>query len=152
LPELSLAIAQAEEGLPSEPSKTWSRVVVGTWVAALLAACFGLLVLVHQRDEAVAAAAEHAAELAAQKAQTDKLIAELRAQTESLATLQSAVQNAKDDAARASAQAQLDEVRRSREAVNAAMRARAGGSSAGGAAIRAACNCTPGDPLCSCIP
>jgi colicin import membrane protein len=83
-------------------------------------------------------------------------MAQLKEQSDSVASLQNAVQNAKDDAARAAAQAQLDEAKRQQEATKGALnRTRPSGGGGGGGGTkpnRPACNCTPGDPLCSCIP
>jgi colicin import membrane protein len=151
-----LEVATAVEGAPSLPSTLpWGRVAGVALPLLVAAAVLKGLNIKHQSDLAAAAAAQQAAELAAQTAETRRLMDELRAQTDSVAALVAAVQNAKDDAARAAAQAQLDLA----EQQVAAKRERSGvaagrASGAGGAAAKAkaACNCTPGDPLCSCIP
>ncbi len=152
LPELQVAHARE-----TESRRRRSRGL--SWVAGgsgflLFVTLFGSgLYIKHQKDVAEAEQAQAAADLAAQKAQTDKLMAELKAQTDSVASLASAVQNAKDDAARAAAVAQLDEAKRAQEATKARINSgRAGDAKPADGRPRPACNCTPGDPLCSCIP
>jgi colicin import membrane protein len=121
-------------------------------VASVLA---GAVSLKHQQD-AQAAYAAQASELAAQKAEVDLLMAQLNEQTKSVADLRLAMENAKDDAARAAAAKQLLEAERESALVRKAIAAGRSQSAGGGARVRPwpkkACDCPPGDPLCSCIP
>ncbi len=126
---------------------------------ALVAAfVLGGLFVKHRSElaEVAAEAALHEQEAAqaAQRAKVDELMAELREQTEAIAKLQAAVANAKNDAERQAAEQALAEAR----AHAAGVRAATSSQGAGGApAVRpprpkVACNCTPGNPLCTCIP
>jgi len=153
LPELS--VATAHDSPHVMPSRT--GLYGGVIGALLLAACVFLGVNVkHHDDVEAAASAIHAAELAMQQARTERLLAELRRQTAEVAALQAAVQNAKDDAARAAAMVALAEATQkaadTKASVNKVQSRAGAGAGAGAAKARAACNCTPGDPLCSCIP
>ena len=154
LPELSAT--RAVEAEARRPRSRWLGAMAAASGAMLIITVVGSgLFIKHQHDVAAAEEAEAAAELAAQKALNDRLVAELRAQTSSVAALQGAVDNAKDDAARAMAIAQLDEAKRQAESMAARLsgaRPAAGAGSGARPASRPACNCTPGDPLCSCIP
>jgi colicin import membrane protein len=128
-----------------------SAILSATGIVLFMALVGGGLFIKHQNDEQAAADAQHAAEVATQKAAMDKLMAELNEQNASVAALFSAIQNAKDDAQRAVAQQQLAQVRRAAEATKSAIRGAGSVNSAAGSPKKA-CNCQPGDPLCSCIP
>ena len=115
----------------------------------------GGLFIKHQQDEAAATAMAAQAELAAQKAQTDKLVAQLKEQNDAVEAANQALAGAKDEASRIAAKAQLDEATRQKnDTATKLSGVRRGGGGGGGAPSKpkAACNCTPGDPLCSCIP
>ena len=64
--------------------------------------------------------------------------------------LRSALDGAKDEAERAKIEAKLAAAQKEKEAASKSMRgARVGGAKP--AKKAAACNCPPGDPLCSCL-
>ncbi len=132
----------------ARPHRLRLRTIAGyLLVAAALLVGIGVK---HQGDVQAAEIARARQELADQTAKVDKLMAQLREQADSVASLQSAVQSAKDDRSRAAAQqALVDALRRSSQTGAALSRA---GSGAPGRASKPACNCAPGDPLCSCIP
>jgi uncharacterized protein HemX len=158
LPELSVAVAREVPRARPAPMSVRALSLLAATIASLLfvAVVGGGLFIKHQHDVAEAQAAAQAAELAAQKAETARLMAELWAQTENIAAMQASVQNAKDEATRAAALAQLEEAKQVMEATSSRIRAHTSSTAGGGArptsAARPACNCTPGDPLCSCIP
>jgi hypothetical protein len=156
LPELGVATSVPAHVTPRTLSVRFLRMSATLSAAALFVALVGGgLFLKHQEDVASAEQAAAAAELAAQRAQTDKLMEQLRQQAESVASLQGAVQNAKDDSQRAAALAQLEEAKRAQNATVSRLQSRpaaGGGAGRGAAKPSPACNCTPGDPLCSCVP
>jgi hypothetical protein len=132
----------------------------------LVAALFGGGLLVkHQRDDARRAAVEiEGLEAEMRQAESDrqKLTAELRTQTEEATNLKKVMENTKDPVARA---AIADQVRLADAKVVAAERnlsraissdhghpvVHAAGSAGTPARATAACKCTAGDPLCSCL-
>jgi hypothetical protein len=157
LPELSVAVAREVPRARPAPMSVRALSLLAATLGALLFAAVvgGGLFIKHQHDVAEAEAAMQAAELAAQKAGMDKLMAELRAQTDNVSALQASVQNAKDAAERAAALAQLEEAKQAVETTSSLIRTRKSGATGRARATssaRPACNCTVGDPLCSCIP
>jgi colicin import membrane protein len=152
------AVQAADAVVPAVPrgGSTWPLLAAAAGFLLVVGVTGGGLVIKHQQDEIAAAKAAADQQAAAAQVQLDTLMAELAAQNERVLAIQDAVQNAKDDAARAAALARLDEAKRQQLATMA--RATSARSAAGAApsaakpASRAACNCTPGDPLCSCIP
>jgi len=152
LPELRVAHARETE-VRSRRSSGLRWVAAGSSLLVVVTLIGSGLYIKHKQDVAEAELARAAADLAAQKAQTDKLMAQLKAESDSVAALGLAVSNAKDDSARAAAQMQLDEARRMQTATMLRAKSAAGsGPNAEKPSSRPACNCTPGDPLCSCIP
>ncbi|MEA2750729.1 MAG: colicin import rane protein [Myxococcales bacterium] len=98
------------------------------------------------------------AEIAEQKAQLDKLMADLKAQSDAIATAQAEAASAKSDADRLAAQQKLAaaqaEQNRTRANIAAVQSRPAGGGGGGGAGKgtpRPACTCQAGDPLCACL-
>jgi colicin import membrane protein len=115
----------------------------------------GGLFIKRQMDESAAEKAHHDAEMAEQKALTDKLNSQLAQQEDSVKSLQDAVQNAKDDAARRDAIAKLAEAKQQAADTRANIQRTASHSTGNTTAApkpAKACNCAPGDPLCNCIP
>jgi colicin import membrane protein len=123
-------------------------------LAVLAALVLGGLFLRRQSDMADAALREQQAGQAAQQAKVDKLIGDLREQSGVVARLRAAVASARDDAERQAAEQALAQAK-AREA--AAAGALSGESRPPTPPVSPrprglACNCAPGDPLCSCIP
>lgn len=127
----------------------WSGLAVA---AALLLALGGNAYIQDQRETARIQALKDE-EIAAQKAQLEKVIAELKAQQEAIASAQSELASAKSDADRMMAQAKLaaaqEQQRKTQSAIQAA---RPASSRAGAAGAKPACACVAGDPLCACTP
>lgn len=128
------------------------------WAPIALAAAFVLVAggYHHQQakdEEARLQRADKEREIAELNARVDKLHEDLRRQQEAIAMAQSELAMAKTDAERASAQAKLaaaqEQQRATMSSVQAA-KATAAGRPASSRA-KAACNCQPGDPLCSCL-
>jgi hypothetical protein len=116
--------------------RNWLR----RWAPIALAAAFVLVVGgYHQAQvrEAERIQAEKERELAQTQAQLAKLQEEIAAAQSELAT-------AKSDADRANAEAKLAAARAQQKATAAAGKPKSSGA-------KAACNCQPGDPLCSCL-
>jgi colicin import membrane protein len=115
------------------------------------------ITLKNKSDEAAAASAKHAQELAEQQATIDKLSAQAEEQTQKINDLITQLGTAGSDAEKALIQKQLEAARSAQQAAQAAaakVRAqRASNVSGGGSSPKPAkpCNCAPGDPLCSCI-
>jgi colicin import membrane protein len=108
-----------------------------------------------QSDARDAEAIAHRQEMAAQQASFEKLQSQLKDQMDQVTQLESAVGNARDDAARAAAQQKLLEAKNQAADTQKALRnaaPRGGGNTGGGSKPKAPCNCPAGDPLCSCIP
>jgi colicin import membrane protein len=153
-----LGVASASEPV-APPKQRWvRREIVGAFLAAALLLAGIRVKLAHDADAARSAAEARFAE---QQAQEDALIAgltrQIQEQKDTVDKLHAAATQAKDDAVRAAALAQLEAAKaRAAEASAVASRARAaraagaGGNS--GQRAKAACNCSPGDALCSCIP
>jgi hypothetical protein len=153
LPELSVAVAREVPRARPAPMSLRALTMLAATIGSLLfvALVGGGLFIKHQHDVTEAQANAQAAELAAEKAETERLMAELRAQTDTVSALQASVRNARDDAARAAALARLEEAKQAAETTHSALVRHQRTSTAGGGA-RPTCNCSPGDPLCSCIP
>jgi colicin import membrane protein len=107
-----------------------------------------------QSDARDAEALAHRQEMAAQQAQYEKLQSQLQGQMDQVTQLESAVSNARDDAARAAAQQKLLEAKNQAADTQKALRNAAprGGGGPAPAKEKKPCNCPAGDPLCSCIP
>jgi hypothetical protein len=96
------------------------------------------------------------AEIAEQKAQLDKLMGDLKAQSDAIATAQAEAASAKSDADRLAAQqklaaAQAEQKRTQANIAAVQSRPAGGGGGAGKGTPRPACTCQAGDPLCSCL-
>lgn len=154
--EQGVASAVPANVVPLAPKReplfaSWQR-----WTFAAMAAAFVLGIAVHhqhQRNETRRMEAQKQRELAEQQAQLDRLIADLKAQQDALAGAQAELANARSDQERMMAQAKLaaaQEKQRATASQFSAVKssARAGGSTG---SAKAACNCQPGDPLCSCL-
>jgi colicin import membrane protein len=108
-------------------------------------------------DKATAIQAAKDQEIAQKQAQLDKLMSDLKAQSDQVEQLNSAVANAKSDADRVAAQQRLADAQKAQQATQAQVanirRTGGGGGGGGGGATkpRPACTCQAGDPLCSCL-
>lgn len=94
------------------------------------------------------------AEIEDQKAQLAKLMSDLKAQSDAIATAQAEAASAKSDADRLAAQQKLAaaQAEQNRTRANiAAVQSRPVGGNKGGGTPRPACTCQAGDPLCSCL-
>lgn len=125
-----------------------------TWTAIALAAA--LLVVAggyhrSQMQEAARAQAQKERELEEAKAQLAKLQADLKAQQEAIEVAQNELASAKSDADRANAQARLAAAQQKQAATMAATRPANAAGSKPKSSAKAACNCQPGDALCSCL-
>jgi colicin import membrane protein len=110
------------------------------------------LIIHNQNKAAEIERARAQAELAEQKAQTERLQRELTDQNNAVASLEDAVKNARDEGAKEAAMKALKDAQDKQAAARSALnRARTGGPAAAKPANKPACNCAPGDPLCSCI-
>jgi colicin import membrane protein len=149
VPSLGVAAA-SEPAVPPKRTRLRAEIVGALLAAALLFAG----VEVKQALDIEAARAAVAARMAEQRAQEEELIKALEAQEDTVAQLTATVSQARDAAARAAAIAALEEA--TARAAETAARIR--GGRPGGPVIndrhvtKNACNCAPGDPLCSCIP
>jgi colicin import membrane protein len=125
--------------------------VAALLVVALVGGGFGIKALL---DRNAAEASAHQRELAAKTEELGKLQRELNEQNAAVAQLEDAVKNAKDEASKEAAQKALQAAQQRQAETSKAIKTR--GVPGGPAPIkpstpRPACNCQPGDPLCSCI-
>jgi colicin import membrane protein len=91
-------------------------------------------------------------ELAEQKAQLDKLTAELKRQNEAVASLEGDVKNAKSEAERNAALARLDEAKQKQKQTQQAVgQVGRPAAAANPGKPKPACTGQAGDPLCSCL-
>ena len=128
--------------------QVWIGVVAFVLVAAVVGG--GIAFKKHSDQQALETAALEARARAAEEEKT-RLEASVKAAQEKETELKSALNNAKDDADRARIQ---NELKKAQEQTVAARRGLSGAGPAGGGGgskPKAACNCTPGDPLCSCL-
>ncbi len=93
-------------------------------------------------------------ELSAKQAELDKLLTELKEREEAVRRAEAEAANAKSEAERSIAMARLAAAQEQQKATQASVERRA--TKAGGGAQktgnpRAACTCSAGDPLCSCL-
>ena len=125
--------------------------VFGVATVLIFAVVGGAVALRQQHQTQLQAEAKHRAEVI-------ELEAKLDSQDRRVRDLTSAVQNAKDEGERMAAQARLEAAQREREemaravttATTSKLRSNSPASPAK-APQHAACKCTPGDPLCSCL-
>ena len=129
---------------------SWQR-----WSFVAMAAAFVLGIGVHhhrQVAETQRMEAEKARELAENQARLDQLIADMKAQQDALASAQAELANARSDQERLVASSKLAAAQTQQLATASQISAvKAGTKAAGGTKAKAACNCQPGDPLCSCL-
>jgi colicin import membrane protein len=101
-------------------------------------------------DEKEAQAIAVSAQLKQAQEEKAKLDAQIKASDAKQTQLNAQLASAKDEATRLALQKQLDEEQEKSKALK-----RGGGgarpAAGGGDKPKAACNCTPGDPLCSCL-
>jgi colicin import membrane protein len=135
--------------------KRLTLIVTLSLVGLAVALVGGGLFIKSQADERAAETMKHQQEMAAQQAQYEKLQSQLQGQMDQVAQLESAVTNARDDAARAAAQQKLLEAKNQAAVTQNALSHATPHGGGGGPATskpKAPCNCPAGDPLCSCIP
>lgn len=80
----------------------------------------------------------------------EKAMAELKASEGKESELKRQLDSAKDEATRLALQKQLEAEQEKQKQLRGAGAGR-GGAPGGGGGTKAACNCAPGDPLCSCL-
>jgi len=94
------------------------------------------------------------AEIAEQKAQLDKLMGDLKAQGDAIATSEAALASAKSDADRSAALAKLELAKAEQKKTQTNIvniQSRPPPGTGGGTKPRTACTCQAGDPLCACL-
>ncbi len=102
------------------------------------------------KPEAEARDAASRAAIMQQAEEAKRLQHQLEEQTTKVNDLLDKLSSAQDDKTRAELQAKLADARKAQQA--AAKQAAGGGAKGGGdAPAKKACNCQPGDPLCSCL-
>jgi colicin import membrane protein len=104
------------------------------------------------KPESEAREAASRAAILQQAEEAKRLQHQLEEQTSKVNDLLDKLSSAQDDKTRAELQAKLADARKAQQA--AAKQAAGGGSKGGGsgdAPAKKACNCQPGDPLCSCL-
>ncbi len=131
--------------------KRLTLIAGGAGLFLVVALVGGGIIIKNQSDQQAAETARHEKERAEAQEKFDKLNAEFNDEQDRVKQADLAVQNAKDDAARAVAQQRLAEAKNqaaaTRQQINNVQ------PHAGGAApAKKPCNCPAGDPLCSCIP
>lgn len=98
-----------------------------------------------QEEKARQAALAEENRIAKEKA--DKLAADLKEQQTKIDSLLSQLSSAKDEATRLALQKQLEEEKEKQKKLSGG----GGGAKPAGGGAGKPCNCTPGDPLCSCL-
>jgi flagellar basal body-associated protein FliL len=135
-------------------------IAIGVGAILFLGAIGGGVAFKINNDKAAAIQAAKDQEIAQKQAQLDKLMADLKEESDKVAQLNDAVTNAKSDADRAAAQQRLADAQKAQQATQAQVanirRATSGGGGGGGGGggtpkPRPACTCQAGDPLCSCL-
>jgi colicin import membrane protein len=95
------------------------------------------------------------AEIAEQKAQLDKLMGDLKAQSDAIAASEAALASAKSDADRSAALAKLEvakaEQKKTQANIANVQSRPTTGTPGGPTKPRPACTCQAGDPLCACL-
>jgi colicin import membrane protein len=131
--------------------KNLRNIIIAGVAIVVIGGATGIFFVKKNLDEAGAreTAAKQQAELAQQE--KAKLEAQIKESDAKQNTLNAQLASAKDEATRLALQKQLEEEQEKGKALK-----RGGGGGprpAGGGAYKpkAACNCTPGDPLCSCL-
>lgn len=90
-------------------------------------------------------------ELAAKNAQLEKLMADLKTQQDQMAAAQAELTNAKSDADRANAQAKIAAAQAAQQNTQKTIAQVKANGPKPTSGPKPACNCQPGDPLCSCL-
>lgn len=133
------------------------QITIGVVAFLFVGAVIGGLTYLKKHNDQVAREqqemAQAKAELEARVAAAEQQIKDSQAKE---AELKSALNNAKDEADRARIQGELTKVQEQTAVARRAVRAAGSGSGSGSSgaskpASKPACNCTPGDPLCSCL-
>jgi colicin import membrane protein len=151
LPEFDVVAAVPPQAF-ERPRRSFTARVGSAALALCVALAGGGLYMKHNADVAAAQQAAAQRAQAAAQAELDKLVAELREQEATVARLQAALANAKDDASRAAAQRALVDAQRQADDVSLAVRRGAAAGPGKAGSQKKVCNCNPGDPLCDCIP
>jgi colicin import membrane protein len=139
------------KALSQDKHKKRLTLIAGSAGALLLIALVGGgLFFKSQSDQQAVEKARNSAELAEQQAKIDKLMQDLKDEQDRMSQAELAVNNAKDDAARADAQRKLAEAKN--QAAATKQQITNVQQHSGPAPAKKPCNCPPGDPLCSCIP
>ena len=121
-------------------------------VFLVMALVIGGLAAKNASDKSKAELAAKEQQLTEQQAALSKLQKQAQEQEAAVAGLEGEVQNAKDEKARQAAQEALQRAREQQKATQRQIQQRRSTTPGpGGGPPRPACNCTPGDPLCSCL-
>ena len=156
----TMAAQQAHEAqlasINQDQHKKKLQITIGVVAFVLVAAVVGGGVAFKKHsDEQNAKTAILEARARAAEEEKTRLEASVKAAQEKETDLKSALNNAKDEADRGRIQAELKKAQEQTAAARHAVSGAGTGSqgSSGGAAkpSKPACNCTPGDPLCSCL-
>ena len=133
--------------------KRLTLIAASAGIFLVVALVGGGLYIKNQSDEQAAQQARFQQESKEAQEKLDKLTRELKDQQDSVSSLESAVQNAKDNESRALAQQKLAEAKNQAAATTKALQNAQSHPSGGGSkpAEKKPCNCAPGDPLCSCL-
>lgn len=133
--------------------KRLTQIATGAGILLLVAVVGGVYAYKTTSDAAEAQRIAAAQALQEKQDQVDKLMRQYKEQQDQVASLESAVTNAKDDAARAAAQQKLLEAQKqAAETRKNISSVQSRPTSGGGTKPAKPCNCPAGDPLCSCIP
>ncbi len=156
----TMAQQQAHEAqlasINQDEHKKKLQITIGVVAFILVAAVVGGgIAFKKHNDQANLEKAALEARAQAAEQEKDRLEDAVKQSEQKEADLKSALNNAKDEADRARIQAELQKAQETTKAAQKGLRS-AGSSSSGSSGSsspkpKAACNCTPGDPLCSCF-
>jgi colicin import membrane protein len=132
-----------------ESKKSLRKMLIYGAVAVVILGGGGTFLGVRSYQESQRLAAAERQEKERLEEENKKALAEAKAQAAKMESLLAQLNSAKDEATRLALQKQLEEAKKEQE--EAARRRGGGGKPAAGGGTKPACNCTPGDPLCSCL-
>ena len=146
--EKALATIQHDDS-----KKKLRKMLIGIIVAVILIGSVSGFLVYKQHTEAQARIAAQEAQQQALEDEKKKLEANAKEQAQKIDNLLTSLSSAKDEATRLALQKQLEEERAKQDALKkgggGSGRPASGGGTSGGS--KAPCNCSPGDPLCSCL-
>lgn len=134
-----------------ESKKSLRKTLIGVVAGVIVIGSVGGVLLYRNHQETQARFAAQEAQQQADAADKKKLEAQSKEQAAKIDNLLSSLAGAKDEATRLALQKQLEEERdKQAAALKRGGGGPRGGSSPGGG-TKPPCNCSPGDPLCSCL-